>query len=171
MPQSRMIDRIGLPAAALQLAASAQASQTAASAIVATKATSGYIDTWTSGIRRYLAVANFAVLGTAATGAATVAVYHGTATGAMSAASVGTGTTAMQATANIGSAGGIIELELQGADLVGKNRYLQFQVIPGGSLAAAIALDVFTEARYNSPTGNNLGTATLATPVVVADLS
>jgi hypothetical protein len=166
-----MVDRLGIHGAALQLAASAQASQTAASAIVATKATSNILDTWTVGDRRYLALANFVPLGTAATGAATVAIYHGTATGSMSAASVGTGTTAMQMTGNIGSAGGIMALELQGSDLVGKNRYLQAIVTPGGSLVAAIALDLITEARFNSPTVNNLGTGTLLTPVVVSDLS
>lgn len=165
-----MIERIGLHAKALQLVATAQASQTAASNGVATKATSDYIDTLTYGDRRYLAVANFVPLGTAQIGNATLAVYHGTATGSMSAASVGTGTVAMQITGAIGSVGTILELELSGSDLVGKNRYLQFQAIPATNLVAAVALDVLTESRYNSPSNNNVGTATLATPVVVADL-
>lgn len=168
MPQSRMIDRLGLPQAALQLVATAQASQTAPSTVVATKADSNIIDTYTVADRRYLALANIVPLATGATGNATVSVLHGTATNAMSAASVGTGTTPMQATGAIGSAGGILALELQGADLVGKNRYLQFRVTPGTNLVAAVALDVIAEARYNSPTTQN--TAALATPVVVSDL-
>lgn len=170
MPQSRMIDRLGLHAAALQLVATAQASQTAASTLVATKATSGFIDTLTAGDRRYLVRLNAVPLGTAATGPATVAIYHGTATGAMSAASVGTGTVAMQATVNVGSGGVIQDLELKGADLVGKNRYLQAIVTPGGALVAAFAVNIITEGRYNPPTSPNVGTGTYPTPVVVAEL-
>lgn len=171
MPDGRMTERLGLPAVALQLAATAQASQTAASAIVATKATSGFIDTYTAAARRYRVRVAGIPLGTAATGAATVAIFHGTATGAMSAASVGTGTVAMQATGNIGSAGGFLpDLEIRGADLVGKNRYLQAIVTPGGSLVAAFAVTIDTEGRYNANTGANVGTGTLPTPVVVADL-
>jgi hypothetical protein len=89
----------------------------------------------------------------------------------MSAASVGTGTTPMQVTANVGSGGLIQDLELRGADLVGKNRYLQLQIIPGGALATAIVATVQTEGRYNSNTGANISTGTYPAPVVVADLS
>lgn len=170
MPDARMTERLGLPATALQLVATAQASQTAASAIVATKATSNFIDTYTAAARRYLVRLNAVPLGTAATGNATIAMFHGTATGAMSAASVGTGTTPMQATVAVGSNGAVQDLELRGADLVGKNRYLQAIVTPGGSLVAAFAVNIITEGRYNSNTGANVGTGTYPAPVVVADL-
>jgi len=171
MPDARMTERLGLPAAALALAATAVASQSAASTLVATKVTSNIVDTYTAAARRYLVRLAGIPLGTAATGAATVAILHGTATNAMSAASVGTGTTPMQATVNVGSGGVIQDLELRGADLVGKNRYLQAQIIPGGALVAAFALTVQTEGRYNSNTGANVGTGTYPAPVVVADLA
>jgi len=163
-----MEERLGLHAAALQNIATAQASQAVLSGVVATQATSNIIDSWTMGDRRWLVRANFVPLNSAATGNATVAIYHGTATGSMSAASVGTGTVAMQITGAIPSTGKILDIELQGSDLVGKNRYLQAVVIPGGSLVAAVALNVITEARYLPPTAANV--AALATPVIVADL-
>ena len=97
-----MTERLGLPASAIQIAATAQASQAVASGIVATSATSNFIDTYTAAARRYRVRVAGIPLGTAATGAATVAIFHGTATGAMVAASVGTGTTPMRATGNIG---------------------------------------------------------------------
>jgi hypothetical protein len=168
MPYGRMGERLGLHAAALQNVATAQASQAVLSGVVATVATSNIIDSWALGERRMLVRANFTPLNTAATGNATVAIFHGTGTGAMSAASVGTGTTPMQATVAVGSVGKILDLELQGGDLVGKNRYLQAIVTPGGSLVAAVALNVITEPRILPPTGANV--AQLATPVVVADL-
>src|SRR5262245_14488311 len=108
MPDGRMVERLGLPAAALQLVATAQATQTAASALVATKATSDFIDTYTAAARRYLVRLNAIPLNTNNTGAATIAIFHGTATGNMSAASVGTGTVAMQATVSVPS-GGIVQ--------------------------------------------------------------
>ena len=170
MPAGRMTERLGLPATALQLVATAQASQTAASGGVATRATSNFIDTYTAAARRYLVRLNAVPLESGATGNVTVALFHGTATGNMSAASVGTGTVAMQATVAVGSNGVIQDLELRGADLVGKNRYLQAIVTPGGSLRAALALNIITEGRYQSNTGSNVGTGTYPTPVVVADL-
>lgn len=169
MPQSRIVDRLGIHMAAQQFLATAVASQTVASTQVATVATSNIIDTWTVGDRRYLANVAIQPLTTAATGAVTVGVYHGTATGSMSAASVGTGTVAMQQTANVASSGSIIQIELQGSDLVGKNRYLQFRVTPGGGLIAQADVQVFTEPRYLSPTNNNV--AALATTLIVSDLS
>lgn len=168
MPYARMTERLGLHGSALQIAATAQASQAVLSGVVATVATSNIIDTQTLGDRRYLVRANLVPLNTAATGNATVAIYHGTATGAMSAASVGTGTTPMQATAAVGTAGKIIDIELNGPDLAAKNRYLQAVVTPGGSLVAAIALNIITEGRFLPATAANV--AALATPVVVADL-
>lgn len=168
MPYGRMEERLGLHAAALQHIATAQASVAVLSGVVATAATSNIIDSWTMGDRRHLVRANFVPLNSAATGAATVAIYHGTATGAMSAASVGTGTTPMQATVSVPSTGKILDIELQGSDLIGKNRYLQAVVIPGGSLIAAVALNVITESRYLPPTAANV--SALATPVIVADL-
>jgi len=170
MPNGRMTERLGLPAAALQLVATAQASQTAASTLVATKATSGFVDTYTAAFQRLRARLAAVPLGTAATGNATIAIYHGTATGAMSAASVGTGTTPMQATVAVGSAGIIQDLELRGADLVGKNRYLQAIVTPGSNLVAAFAVTLDTEGRYLSNTAANVGTGTYPAPVIVADL-
>lgn len=169
MPLDRMTERLGLKAAALQIVATAQASQTAPSTQVATVATSNILDTYTLGDRRYLARAAFALLSTAATGAATLGVYEGTATGSMSAASVGTGTTLQQVTANISSNGSILELELHGADLHSSKRYLQFRVTPGGGLISAVSLTVDTEARYQPNTGSNV--SALVTPVVVADLT
>lgn len=170
MPEARMTERLGLPAKALQLVATAQATQTAASALVATKATSDFIDTYTAAARRYRVRLNAIPLNTNNTGNATIAIWHGSATGAMSAASVGTGTVAMQATVSVPSSGIIQDLELRGADLVGKNRYLQAIVTPGGSLVAAFAVNIDTEGRYNANTGSNVGTGTYPTPVVVADL-
>ena len=170
MPAGRLTERLGLPAAALQLVATAQASQTAASGGVATRATSNFIDTYTAAARRYLARLHAIPLESGATGNVTVAVFHGTATGNMSAASVGTGTTPMQATVAVGSNGVIQDLELRGSDLVGKNRYLQAIATPGGSLRAALALTIITEGRYQSNTGANVGTGTYPAPVVVADL-
>lgn len=168
MPYGRMIERLGLHMAALQNIATAQASQAVSSLGVATKAASNIVDSWTLGDRRFLVRAAFVPIASTGTGPATVAIFHGSATNAMSAASVGTGTTPMQMTGSIGTAGGILELELQGSDLIGKNRYLQAQVIPGGALAGAVALTVDTEARVLPPTAANV--SLLATPVVVADL-
>jgi hypothetical protein len=88
----------------------------------------------------------------------------------MSAASVGTGTVAMQATVAVGSNGVVQDLELRGSDLVGKNRYLQAIATPGGSLRAALALNIITEGRYQSNTSANVGTGTYPAPVVVSDL-
>lgn len=168
MPMSRLIERLGLHGLAVQAVATAQASVNVPSGNVATKATSNIIDSWTLGERRLIALANIMPLTTAGTGAATVAIYHGSATGSMSAASVGTGTTPMQATVSVPTTGQVAWLELTGSDLIGKNRYLQAQVIPGGALVASVALDLLTEARVNSPSGGNV--SALATPVVVADL-
>lgn len=168
MANSRIIERLGLPAAALTFAATAQATQAVASTLVGTAAKSNIIDAQARGDHRMLVRAGLIPVATTATGNATVAIYHGTATNAMSAASKGTGTTPMQATAAIGTAGGIVELELAGADLIGKNRYLQAVVIPGGSLAAAVAVTIDVEPRHLTPTSDNV--SSLATPVVVADL-
>lgn len=168
MPNGRMIERLGVHAWAMQALATAQASVAVPSGNVATVANSNIIDSWNLGDRRIAVRANFLPLTTAGTGPATVAIYHGTATGAMSAASVGTGTTPMQATVSIGTGGKSVWLELQGADLVGKNRYLQAVITPGGALVAAAHAEMLIEARNNSPSGANV--SALATPVVVADL-
>lgn len=169
MPYGRMTERLGLHGATFQNVATAQASVNVASTGVATKAGSDIVDTYTTNDRRFLVRTNFVPLNSSATGAATVAILHGTATGAMSAASVGTGTTPMQATVSVPSGGKILDLELTGSDLIGKNRYIQAVVTPGGSLVAAVAVNIITEARYLPPTASNV--AAYATPVVVADLS
>lgn len=168
MPNSRMIDRLGVHGWAMQAVATAQASVNVPSGNVATVANSNIIDSWTLGERRIAVRADLLPLTTAGTGNATVAVLHGTATGAMVAASVGTGTTPMQATVAVGTAGKSVWLELQGADLVGKNRYLQATITPGGGLVAAAHLELLAEARYLPSTAANV--SALATPVVVADL-
>lgn len=170
MPYARITERLGLQAGALANVATAAASVAVASTRVATSVGSDIIDTWTTANQRYLVRAALYPLTTAATGAATVAIYHGTATGAMSAASVGTGTTPMQATASVDAGGKIVTVELEGADLVGKNRYLQAIVIPGGSLAAAAAVTIDGEPSYLEPAPPTSLVAEAVTPVIVADL-
>lgn len=166
MPQSRMTERLGLQAAALANIATATAS---AAVTFVTRATSNIVDSWTLGNQRYLVRAAFNPITTAATGVATVAILHGSATGAMSAASVGTGTVAMQATVSISSVGKIQDLEIQGSDLVGKNRFLQAIVTPGGIFQGSVALEIITEGRVAVPnTAANV--SQWATPVVVANL-
>jgi hypothetical protein len=166
MPYARMTERLGLQAAALTKIATATGTQAVS---YSTQAESNIIDSWVLGNQRYLIRAHFTPDSTAATGSATVAVQHGTATNAMSAASVGTSTTPMQATVAVSSDGAILDMELEGADLVGKNRYLQAVVTPGGSFRGAVALEVITEARVAVPnTAANV--SQLASPVVVADL-
>lgn len=168
MPNARMIERLGVHGWAMQAVATAQASVNVPSGNVATVAQSNIIDTWTLGERRIAVRADLLPLTTAGTGNATVAVLHGTATGAMVAASVGTGTVAMQATAAVGTAGKSLWLELNGPDLIGKNRYLQAVVTPGGALVASAHVEMLTETRNLPPTAANV--SALATPVIVADL-
>lgn len=166
MPYSRITERLGLPAAALTNIATATAS---AAVTFATRASSNVIDTWSPGLQRILVRAAFTPIGTAATGVATVAVRHGSATNAMSAASVGTGTVAMQATVSIPSTGIIQDIEINGPDLIGKNRYLDAIVTPGGIFQGSVSLQVITEARQAVPnTAANV--SQWATPVVVANL-
>lgn len=168
MPDARMIDRLGVHGWAMQAVATAAASVAVPSGNVATVANSNIIDSWTLGERRIAVRADVLPLTTAGTGNVTVAVYHGTATGAMVAASVGTGTTPMQATAAVGTAGKSVWLELNGPDLIGKNRYLQAVLTPGGVLVAAAHVELLTETRVLPSTAANV--SALATPVIVADL-
>lgn len=168
MPYGRMVERLGVHAWAMQAVATAQASVNVPSGNVATVANSNIIDSYTLGDRRITVRADLLPLTTAGTGAATVAILHGTATGAMVAASVGTGTTPMQATVSVPTGGKSVWLELQGSDLVGKNRYLQAVVTPGGALVAAAHVEMLTESRYLPSTAANV--AALATPVIVTDL-